>query len=328
MSYCVSSLTALKLRREITMQQTDSLPIRSSCRAAVRKPSWQSVSGVNLAHPFYFDHPLDHVPGIMLIVELLGLVRQVVDQGEPQLSVRDIPADPGWLRTSLSFPRFGELDAETELRAWPSLRPGQWTFVAGQTQFPACVGTVSFLRSAPSAARGPVPAYRSAPSPQPIPGYLVHRRRPENILIGEAYREEAGPTRCAVLSPGSDDHLFTVLGGPERTPEELIEAARQAAVMLWSYAFGWPADVRLTLNSVSADLPVSVDRNVPLELRWWPHEIRGNKARTSFELVAGSDAPELIGSIGICTQAWSESQWQRIRSAQRREAEAAGESPC
>ena|ERR1700676_4791262 len=118
------------------MQQTDSLPIRSNCRPAVRKPSWQSVSGVNQAHPFYFDHPLDHVPGIMFIVELLGLVRQVVQQGEPQLAVNSangMSADRGWLRTSLLFPRFGELDAETELRAWPSLRPGQWTFLAGQT---------------------------------------------------------------------------------------------------------------------------------------------------------------------------------------------------
>jgi len=313
------------------MQQTDSLPIRSNCRPAVRKPSWQSVAGVNQAHPFYFDHPLDHVPGIMFIVELLGLVRQAFEQGEPALAVHVVngmSADRGWLRTSLMFPRFGELDTETELRAWPSLRPGQWTFVAGQTQFPACVGTVSFLRSAPVAARGPVPAYRSAPSPQPMPGYLVHRRRPENILLGEACQEEAGPLRCAVLSPGSDDHLFTVLGGQARTAEELIEAARQAAVMLWSHAFGWPADVRLTLNSVSADLPISVDRGVPLELRWWPHEIKGNKARASFELVAGVDAPELIGSINVCTQAWSESQWQRIRSAQRAEAEAAGEALC
>jgi hypothetical protein len=313
------------------MQQTDSLPIRSNCRPAVRKPSWQSVAGVNQAHPFYFDHPLDHVPGIMFIVELLGLVRQAFEQGEPALAVHVVngmSADRGWLRTSLMFPRFGELDTETELRAWPSLRPGQWTFVAGQTQFPACVGNVSFLRSAPVAARGPVPAYRSAPSPQPMPGYLVHRRRPENILLGEACQEEAGPLRCAVLSPGSDDHLFTVLGGQARTAEELIEAARQAAVMLWSHAFGWPADVRLTLNSVSADLPISVDRGVPLELRWWPHEIKGNKARASFELVAGIDAPELIGSINVCTQAWSESQWQRIRSAQRAEAEAAGEALC
>lgn len=313
------------------MPQTESLSIRSTCGPAVPKPSWQSIPGVNQAHPFYFDHPLDHVPGIMLIVELLGLVRQVVQQGEPQLahhSSHGMSAERGWLQTSLLFPRFVELDSETELRAWPSLRPGQWSFVAGQTQFPGCVGTVSFLRCAPLGAHGKVPAYRFAPSQQVMPGHLVHRQRPENILLGEAGREEAGPMRCAVLSPGSDDHLFAVLGGHARTPEELIEAARQAAVMLWSYAFGWPVDVRLTLNSVAADLPVCVDRSVPLELRWWPHQIKGNKARTSFELVAGSDAPELIGSVNICTQAWSESQWQRIRAAQRREAEAAREAVC
>ena len=313
------------------MQQTDSLPIRSNCPPAVREPSWQSVSEVDLAHPFYFDHPIDHVPGIMLIVQLLGLVRQAVKQSEPALAVssgRDIPADRGWLQTSFSFPRFCALDSETELRAWPALWPGQWTFVAEQGLLQTCAGAVTFLRAASQAVCGPVPAYRSAPSRQPIPGHLVHRKRPENILLGEASHEEAGPVRCAVLSPGSGDHLFAVLGGAERTPEELIEAARQATVMLWCTAYGWPVDARLTLNSVSAELPVSVDRDMPLELRWWPREIKGNKAATSFELVAGSDAPELIGSIDLCTQAWSERAWQRIRSAQRREDAAAGEAPC
>jgi A-factor biosynthesis hotdog domain len=307
------------------MRQTDSLPITPSCRPAVRKPSWQSISGVDLAHPFYFDHPIDHVPGIMLIVELFGLVRQAVKQDE---RAPGIPADRGWLRTSLSFPRFGELDSETELRVWPSLRPGQWTFAAEQGQLPTCVGTVSFLRAAPQAVGGPVPAYPSAPSPRKVPGHLVHRCRPENILLGEAGQEESGPMRCAVFSPGSDDHLFTVLGGAERTPEELIEAARQATVMLWSRAFGWPVDTRLTLNSVSAELPDGVDRGVPLELRWWPHEIKGNKASTSFEFVADSGVPELVGSVTICSQAWSERAWQRIRSVQRREAAAAGELSC
>jgi len=72
------------------MPQTDSLPIRSNCRLAVRKPSWQSISGVDQAHPFYFDHPLDHVPGI-----LLGLVRQVIQQEETQLAVNSEVSNRG-----------------------------------------------------------------------------------------------------------------------------------------------------------------------------------------------------------------------------------------
>jgi hypothetical protein len=44
---------------------------------------------------------------------------------------------------------------------------------------------------------------------------------------------------------------------------KLIEAARQAAVMLWSQAHGWPVDVKLTFNSMTAELPAEVDREVP-----------------------------------------------------------------
>jgi hypothetical protein len=307
------------------MQQRGSPPVSPERESAAGTPSWQAISEIDLAHPFYFDHPLDHVPGILLIVQLLGLVRQAVRQSEPALAVS---ADRGRLRASFSFPRFCELDSETELRVWPARPPRQWTLVAEQGLVPACAGSATFLPSAALAAGGPVPAYRSAPSKQPVSRHLVHRHRAENVLVGEASQEEAGPVRCAVLSPSSSDQLFAVLGGAERTPEELIEAARQAVVMLWCTVYQWPVDVRLTLNEVSAELPVSVHRDIPLELRWWPQEVKGNKAVTSFELVAGSDTPERIGSITFATQAWSERAWERVRSTQRRAAAAAGETRC
>lgn len=311
------------------MSLTDSSTSQSDSRSVIMVPSWRSILQIDQQHPFYFDHQLDHVPGILLMVEILRLIRQVMQTEAAESAVCSTggkPGDDAWIRASFTFTRFCELDQETELRAWPSPRSRQWNFQAEQSQVPACVGTLFFLGSAPLAIRRKVAVYPAAPSTRVMPGYLVHRSRPENILVGEAHREEAGPVRCAVRSPGSVDHLFAALGGATRTPEELIEAARQATVMLWSYAYGWPADVKLTLNSVTADLPVCVDRNIPLELRWWPEEIKGNKARTSLELVTGSDRPQLMGLINIDSQGWSASQWQRIRAVRRREAELAEET--
>jgi hypothetical protein len=280
--------------------------------------TWRSRLVIDQSHPFYFDHPLDHVPGIMMITALMGLVRAIGAQPAPGHGAGgDAVAQPGWTRISLWFPRFCELDRDTELQACPSATAGAWTVLAAQPPGPVCLGTVALLDADPLANRKEVSAYETTPSLETIPGYLVHRIRAENILLGKVRREKNGPVRAAILSPRTTDHLFAVRGGGARTPEELIEAARQAAVMLWPYAHGWPADVKLTLNSLTAELPVQLDRSTPLEVRWWPTPIRGKSARTSFEVVAGMSNPELAGLITITMQAWSGAEWDELRSARK-----------
>jgi hypothetical protein len=54
---------------EILIEREGSTDYSSS--QAVEELSWQSICDIDLNHSFIFDHPLDHVPGIMLIVELL-----------------------------------------------------------------------------------------------------------------------------------------------------------------------------------------------------------------------------------------------------------------
>ncbi len=302
--------------------QTLESPARSS-DTVVTEPlpvtTWRSALVVDQSHPFYFDHPLDHVPGIMMITALLELIRAAgpeMDPG-PVMDAEGVAAEGGWARISLWFPRFCELDWETELQVCPSTTARAWTVVATQQLGPVCLGTVAFLDLDPLANRKQVPAYEEEPSLETIPGYLVHRVRAENILLGRVRREDGGPVRAAVLSPGTEDHLFALRGGSARTPEELIEAARQAAIMLWPYAHGWPSDVKLTLNSVTAELPISVDRSTPLEVRWWPKPVNGRKARTSLEVVAGACRPELAGLITISMQAWSGAEWNELRSARQ-----------
>ncbi len=304
-------------------------PAARSHRTTVRNPdavmtepdpvaAWRCKLVVDTDDPFYFDHPLDHVPGIMLITALLGLVRGTARRTPVRGPAASADAgEQGWTRTSLWFPRFCELDHDTELHACPSIRTANWTVIATQPFGPVCLGTFQHLDADPFAHRKQVPGYEQAPSLRAIPGRLVHRARPENILLGDVRQESSGPVRAAVLQPGSDDHLFAVRGGAARTAEELIEAARQATVMLWQYAHGWSADVKLTLNSVSAELPISIDRRIPLEVRWWPKPANGNKARTSFELVSRADRPELVGLITITSQAWSDSEWKRLRSGRK-----------
>jgi hypothetical protein len=147
-----------------------------------------------------------------------------------------------------------------------------------------------------------------------VDGALVHRVRAENILVGRPSHVDGAPLRTAVVDSADPAHFFTRRGGAVRHPEELVEAARQVAVLLWPYAYGWPADVRLSLNAVRADLPLAVDRTVPLELRWVPAPPREVKARARMQLVRGGAEPVRLGRFTVDTQAWTSAQWRRLRA--------------
>ena len=254
----------------------------------------------DLDDPFFFDHPLDHVPGMLLVTGLLDLV---VGAGAPAGSR---------LTVALWFPRFCELGEEIELRACPSAA-GTWSVLATGGGEAVCLGTVG-LRPGPP---GPDPAAVPPRPARPVDGHLVHRQRPENILVGEVCAERDDRRRAAVLTSPRPDHLFTRRGGADRRPEELIEAARQATILRALTEYGWPADVRLSLNQLRADLPAAVPRGVPLALQWSPGPPPGVTARCKLDLVdAGADTRPL-GRVVIDTQGWTEPEWRQVRARRR-----------
>ncbi|HZN18585.1 MAG TPA: AfsA-related hotdog domain-containing protein [Micromonosporaceae bacterium] len=282
-------------------------------------PAWRSTLAVDLDDPFFFDHPLDHVPGMMLISALLELVR--TSTPEPSGGTRR----PGLRRlaTVLWFPRFCELDEPTELGACPPSGAGGWAVQASQSRGPVCLGSVAIDETGPQLPSGPSWDRRSnggpeAPelSPEAADASFVHRARPENILVSRISPQDGGARRVAVLG-SSDEAHFTRRTGAMRSPEELLEAARQVATMVWPCEYGWPADVLLTLNRVQAELPVALDRSRSLELRWRPSQPRGTKARIRLELVDATAEPQRVGLVTIESQAWTREEWQRLRAGQR-----------
>jgi hypothetical protein len=275
--------------------------------------AWRATLAADIDHPFFFDHPLDHVPGILLVTALLELVRAAAtaEQAAPT---------PSWIRTALWFPQFGELGEPTELRVVsPAAGGGCWAVNASQSSGSVCHGWVTCgpvdEPAAPPAARPAGPA--EAAGREWVDGVLVHRVRRENILVGPVSEGDDGVRRSAVVGSPAEDHFFTVRGGGVRHAEELIEAARQIAVLLWPYEHGWPTDVRLSLNRLRAELPATVDASRPLELRWRPNPLRGTKARARLELHDGTADGAPLGRFDIETQGWTESQWQRLRARPR-----------
>jgi A-factor biosynthesis hotdog domain len=143
----------------------------------------------------------------------------------------------------------------------------------------------------------------------------VHRTRRENVLVGPVARAADGLLRTAVLNP-PEGHHFTRDRPRDRGPIELIEAARQATIQLWSQAYRWPVDVRLTLNGLRAEVPVRTSRREPVELRCTADPVSSGTAarQTDYDLVVGDDAADRVGRISIMSQPWTEAQWQDLRS--------------
>ena len=123
---------------------------------------------VDLRDPVFFDHPLDHVPGMLLVVAGLELAEHAAMLQPDNVSFR------------LTFTKFCELDAPVEVQCdprsqgkpdrvhpvWPQYREG----FAGATRnpLPAELAPVPALGDGPSRVNwctGPIPAMsRSVPS--------------------------------------------------------------------------------------------------------------------------------------------------------------------
>ena len=118
---------------------------------------------VDLRDPVFFDHPLDHVPGMLLVVAGLELAEHAAMLQPDNVSFR------------LTFTKFCELDAPVEVSA---------TREAGGNR-------IEFIQSGRSIARGllgrrdtPLPAELAAVpalGDGSIPSELVHRADPGNI---------------------------------------------------------------------------------------------------------------------------------------------------
>ncbi|GLZ29814.1 hypothetical protein Lesp02_20040 [Lentzea sp. NBRC 105346] len=250
-------------------------------KAAIGKPlvsgvrrecggGWLANLNVDRSDPFFYDHPLDHVPGILLVCGLLDLVGHASGSPGPRL------------RLSLGFPAFCEHDDPVELVATPSSEAvrGRWEVSAVQRGRSVCEGWIGHLgRPEPAG----VPGAESENAP--IRAELVHRVNPDNIAIGTI--EERDGNRSVPVLPPKRGHFLERCDNGTHSAEKLIEAARQATTMIPIEFGGHPADSKFLWLSVAADLPHGVPSRVPTALRFGHDHGRGSRYRFLFELVTG-----------------------------------------
>ncbi|WP_165959222.1 AfsA-related hotdog domain-containing protein [Actinomadura sp. KC345] len=258
---------------------------------------------VDESDPFYFDHPLDHVPGMLLfsgLFELAVRADELRSHGRP----------PGRVVAGLDFVRFCELRGGTTLSCRPVPGPNRaWTLAARQAGEEVCAGSIAFADDVPAGAAGARGAASAVPVPRRAPAELVHRRRPENILVGEPMRRGRGVVEAAVLQPPAGPGRRA----PFRGPVEIVEAGRQFATMLEHGEHGRPMDTTLLWVALRLDIPCRLDRDAPLLLRWPVARVPGRRSRCKATLADAATGADL-GSLTYEACAVDPEQYARTRT--------------
>ncbi|GII82698.1 hypothetical protein Ssi03_06880 [Sphaerisporangium siamense] len=268
--------------------------------------TWSAALAVDPGDPYFFDHPLDHLPGMALVSGLLDLLR-ATGAGLPERA-------GSRMALTLALPSFCELDAPvhleaTRLPADASGLPGARKVVLRARQFDraVCEGEAVFAPAAPvpeGTATGP-------DHPDQRDGTLVHRHRAENVLVSGMIPD--GSTRTVRVRRPADGHPLAAGPGEPARAEVVIDAARQFGTMICHVEHSLADDARLVLLSIEADLPGGVLAD--LYLRWtWRPPVRG-RSRMEIDVVAGDPAGEACGGVGLDYYAASPAVYRRLRGA-------------
>ncbi|MEU2436631.1 AfsA-related hotdog domain-containing protein [Streptomyces rubradiris] len=257
---------------------------------------------VDRENPFFFDHPLDHVPGMLVLSGLLDLVRA----GHPAPSVR-----AGRMDLSLSFDRFCEHDDDIVLRLHPldvhEEGATGWDLGAQVESDPVCSGRVMLHEKSPTQLVGVLPPRRRASLPT---AQLAHRARPENVFVGEAWWDEE-----RLLGTARRAHEGHPLDG--RTAEQLIEAARQFGTLIGHSGYEQPLDHKYVLRGLRADIPVDFPEG-DVFLEWLP--MPSDRSRFDIRVRVFRAAPqgvEEVGSVSFDTFIVSPRRYDALRSRSR-----------
>jgi hypothetical protein len=279
--------------------------------------SWEAKLKVDEQDPFFFDHPLDHVPGTLLLFGLLDVVRIAAG---PRIGI----AKTCRIRLDVAFSTFCELGREVRLLCTEVASPEMgdlssrsWRLRAQQDGSDVCTGILRVSREPnplfANRGRGDERRRKSAVNGvrlKPAIGSAVHRENPENIIIGKPETDDRGSVCATVMSPGPGQLKSRSPDG-ERGLEEVIEAARQFSVLLEEMSKHKLGETQLIMHTLRADFPGGLTRD-PLMLRQAKTERKGSRTLHVIELLESSRT-ETIGEFVITGWNVSKKAYSRMR---------------
>jgi len=246
---------------------------------------------VDLQDPVFFDHPLDHVPGMLLVVAGLELAEHAAMLRPANVSFR------------LTFTKFCELDAPVEVSATRETAGNAFEFI--QSGRSIATGLLGRRETALPAELGPVPAFGNGS----IPGELVHRTNDGNIAIGPP-TVDAGRVWVRV-------HEQSAIGGiPPRASAvaSIIEAARQFVIAILHLWGNQPMETKMIFVGLTADVPTAVPQgHMTLALSWRPTPPEQTR-KLHIDVHAVGDRAIKVGSIVIASRCVDDVEYAQLRA--------------
>ncbi len=251
---------------------------------------------IDQSDPFFFDHQLDHVPGMLMICGMVELARACAES---------VPE--GRIKGAMTFRSMCELDPAPVLMLDPgdaerrSVRVTQGSTVVADGWFELSPPDYVPMRECQIDARRWMPADAT----------LVHRTRAENVMIGDPWQAD-GHVTAVVLRPPAG-HALDVRRPNTHPVEGLVEAGRQFSTWLPHRFGGWPLDAQMLWIGVTVDLPVGLPRSLPVALRWRVTPITGDKAKLHLDLVCADGRGPALGSLRYASKVLDPAEYARFR---------------
>jgi hypothetical protein len=253
---------------------------------------WRGFARVDLGDPVFFDHPLDHVPGMLLAVASLELAEHAS------------MLEPDNVTFRLTFTKFCELHAPVEVTASREAdKTGPIELIqSGRT---IAKGLLTRRDTRPLMELATVPALGDGS----ISGELVHQTNPRNIAI-------------APLTV-NDGHVWTrvseqcAIGGlPPRAGAvaSILEAGRQFAVAILHRWGEQPLGIKMIFAGLTAEVATAVPlSHVARALSWQvtpPEQTR----KLLIDVHAVGDRASKVGSILIAIRCVDADEYAQLRA--------------
>lgn len=259
---------------------------------------WTAPLLVDLSHPFFFDHPLDHVSGILVVCGMLDMITKL--SGDP------LERNDRRLLVDLRFHGICDLEAPTRLDVTTGgdgygVRAAQGGVATSEGEFRVVDG----VRATP------IPAGSRDNVIELCSQELVHRARIENVVVGAPVEDDDGIV--APLVRPSARHYLGGFGRGRYSARGLIEASRQFFTVLLHRAADKPIGVTTFWTSLGADIPCSPTNDTALSLRWQRAAHKGTRIKVGFDLIE-SESGTAVGHFDYQAVAVSNAAYQRFRA--------------
>lgn len=240
--------------RSLIMQRLLNTQSRLAPRHAVvsavqRRPDgWQATLNVDKSHPYFFDHPLDHVPGILLIEGALQLVEQaaVVNAGQ---FINDM---------QVRFLRYVGKSAPVTL--WlGEAQGGTWALLIKQQKQTVC--RLQFTLTALPPDAPPETVRDVTPCPR---ADLLHKHRRENVLVSSLF--DAHEQYSVLTTRVPQEHFFASRDVNHLSMVYFLEIARQCYMQIAHDVMRVPTGTPMNLVTLHFSLHNAIPRQATLRV--------------------------------------------------------------